>query len=117
MKNKILLLAISILFSIYGIAQAPARAPQKNGKYELKNKHELLETGMCENGLKTGTWQYFKFGRIQKEEDFDKNGILIVASIFRYDGTGIVEMFSVIKDIYEGEYSKFYSRENPVVKG
>jgi TonB family protein len=117
MKNKFLLLTISFLFSIYGIAQAPVKAPKKNGLYELKEKHELLETGKCENGFKSGTWQYFKYGRIQKEEDFDDKGILLVTRIFRYDGTGSVEMFSVVKDIYEGEYSKFYFRENPLVKG
>lgn len=114
---RFLVLVFLCFLSCGLFAQAPVKAPKQNGKYELKNKRGLIETGMCKDGLKSGTWAYFKNGLLQKEEDFNTAGILQATRIFRYNGTGIVEMFSVASEIYEGEYSKFYSRENPLVKG
>ncbi len=119
MKNKILLLIIFIFISIYSFAQSPVPAPQKNGMFVKEDKfHRVEEAGMCKDGLKSGTWKYFEFSVLQKEEDFNANGILIATRIFKYR-LNEVEMFSVVNTVYEGKYSRYYSNsiDQPIVNG
>jgi protein TonB len=89
------------------VLYAQVAAPKKNGHYELKNKRQVIESGECTNGFKTGTWSYFsEYGTKQREEDYDRNGFLLRTR--QYARTSVfTEQYTLINSVYSGEYKLF----------
>lgn len=92
----------------FSFAQTPVRAPKKNGIYEKKRWGITRVYGTCENKLKTGTWKYCNSsGYLFKEEDFDRNGILLVTRTFTYNlKNDFCDMFSFVNGIRQGKYMR-----------
>jgi TonB family protein len=103
--KKIIFLFIFIFPVV--VLSAQVAAPKKNGHYELKNKRQVIESGECTNGFKTGTWSYFsEYGTKQREEDYDRNGFLLRTR--QYARTSVfTEQYTLINGVYSGEYKLF----------
>ena len=104
LKLSILLL----FFATFIFAQSPVPAPKKNGKFEKKDGKKIVESGLCHNGFKIGTWMYnYPTESISsRQEDYTEDGILI-----RYrnylNHSMLVEEYNLSHDILNGNYSLF----------
>ncbi|HET6989688.1 MAG TPA: energy transducer TonB [Bacteroidia bacterium] len=115
MKKTILISMLFLFGAIFVHAQQAVPAPQKNGFYEEKDSYGAIQqSGMCTNGFKTGTWKYFEFWRLKKEEDFDNAGILIATRIVTYHDNR-TEVYTMVNDVHEGKCYSYYSNSHDTI--